>query len=101
MVGGNIPGESYEAEVVDRAVMGRSKARCRIVIPGDDEISGRHCELIHENGRVYVCDLDSTNGTYVNGVPISGKHRLLNRNLPDQHCHIFNQLILFKVIFLV
>ena len=81
VVGGDIPGKSYEAELVDRAVIGRSKARCRIVIPDDDEISGRHCELIHENKRVYVCDLDSTNGTYVNGVPISGKHRLLNNDM--------------------
>jgi pSer/pThr/pTyr-binding forkhead associated (FHA) protein len=31
------------------------------------EISRRHCSLLLHEGRVWVQDLDSTNGTYVNG----------------------------------
>lgn len=32
----------------------------------DPQISGHHCEIGFQNGRVYVRDLDSTNGTFVN-----------------------------------
>jgi pSer/pThr/pTyr-binding forkhead associated (FHA) protein len=31
------------------------------------EISRRHCVMTLHHGRVFVHDLDSTNGTYVNG----------------------------------
>jgi pSer/pThr/pTyr-binding forkhead associated (FHA) protein len=39
-------------------------------------MSGRHCELVLENGLVLVRDLGSRNGTLVNGVPIRTVHRL-------------------------
>lgn len=41
-----------------------------ISISGDSQISGRHCSLSRQNGRIFVTDLESTNGTRVNGVPI-------------------------------
>lgn len=33
----------------------------------DDSVSSRHAEIIFENANFYVRDLDSTNGTFVNG----------------------------------
>lgn len=36
-------------------------------------VSGKHASLSVENGTLYLTDLDSTNGTYVNGNRISGK----------------------------
>lgn len=36
-------------------------------------ISGNHAELLVEEERLLVCDLESTNGTFVNGVRIYGK----------------------------
>ena len=36
-------------------------------------ISWRHAELLREGGAVYVADLDSRNGTYVDGTRVTGK----------------------------
>ena len=36
----------------------------------DAEISDLHCEILLENGFVFVRDLDSTNGTFVDGDPV-------------------------------
>ena len=37
-----------------------------IVLKNDDYASGRHARLTHHGGLLYVEDIDSTNGTYVN-----------------------------------
>lgn len=36
----------------------------------DEMVSRRHCEIRAEGGHILVCDLDSTNGTFVDGSPI-------------------------------
>ena len=46
-------------------VIGRSSA-CQIVL-GDDTVSRRHAELRFRDGRWLLRDLDSSNGTFVNG----------------------------------
>src|ERR671919_409162 len=38
-----------------------------IVLKSDDYASGRHAQLTRHGGLLYVEDLGSTNGTYVNG----------------------------------
>jgi Nif-specific regulatory protein len=39
----------------------------------DGLLSRRHCLIRADEGRFKVCDLDSSNGTYVNGVPVKEK----------------------------
>lgn len=41
-----------------------------IVFP-DKEVSRHHCELYYLNGRVYLRDINSTNGTQVNGMGVA------------------------------
>jgi hypothetical protein len=42
-----------------------------IILSGDDmKLSGVHCKVMWEKGKLYVWDLNSTNGTFVNGIPI-------------------------------
>jgi len=48
-----------------RAVLGRSK-ECDVQVP-DPNVSRRHAELRHEGGSWWLVDLDSTNGTVLNG----------------------------------
>ena len=52
-------------------VLGRARG-CAIRIPSP-EISRRHCRLRLEDGLVYVEDLDSVNGTRLNGEFVSEK----------------------------
>lgn len=80
-VGGDMHPEAYSVNLADRAVIGRSTSATDVAIPGDDEISGRHCELTLEDGMVFIRDMESTNSTFVNGVPVTGKHRLENRDV--------------------
>ena len=40
-----------------------------------DGVSSRHCRLIFDDGRVWLEDLNSTNGTYVDGTRIEADHR--------------------------
>jgi pSer/pThr/pTyr-binding forkhead associated (FHA) protein len=46
--------------------IGRSSAS-DIVLKSDDFASGRHAQLTRHGGLLYVEDLNSTNGTFVNG----------------------------------
>lgn len=66
------PGASYKVSFGDRLVLGRNSGDSTLAIPGDGTISGRHCELVFSAGILFARDLQSTNGTMVNGVPIQG-----------------------------
>lgn len=61
------PTKYFRANIRDRIVIGRSEKLCDIPLKYDDSVSGRHCELFLRGDNVYVRDLSSSNGTYVNG----------------------------------
>lgn len=75
-------GESreYGVRLSTRSVIGRSK-ECDLTIDDDNEVSKRHCELLLEGGYVLLNDLNSTNGTFANGVPVKVGHRVKNGDL--------------------
>ena len=62
------PAVDQEAELEVPAMVGRSRtARLRL---GHSLVSRRHCELIEQDGALYVRDLGSLNGTFVGKVKI-------------------------------
>lgn len=63
----------------DICTIGRSES-CHIVIRRDD-ISRLHARIERDSHRYLLIDIDSANGTFVNGTPISGPHLLRNRDL--------------------
>src|SRR5436190_8983449 len=46
--------------------------------PASAAISKRHCAIIQRDGKVFVRDFDSTNGTFVNEAPVKGEVELHN-----------------------
>src|SRR5262245_41143789 len=44
--------------------------------PASPLISKRHCAIIQRDGKVFVRDFDSTNGTFVNDQPLKGEVEL-------------------------
>jgi len=58
--------------IEDYLVCGRKQEVSDIVFD-DDSVSKRHCEFSYSNGEYYVSDLDSANGTFVNGDRITRK----------------------------
>ena len=59
--------EGKEFILKDKLIFGRDSKACKVVFPLDAEgVSGIHCQLMLENGKVKLMDLGSTYGTYVN-----------------------------------
>lgn len=57
---------------------------CALLLdPGDKSASSKHAMLYTENGQLFIRDLDSTNGTYVNGNRIS-KMKDMQASLSDK-----------------
>ena len=61
----NMPGKVYRVTVSDRITIGR-KSSCMVCIP-NSTLSGEDCEIILRNGKLVLRDLNSTNGTFLNG----------------------------------
>jgi len=49
---------------------------CNIVLAHDDRVSRQHAQLQVGGGQVVVTDLNSRNGTFVNGARLAGPHPL-------------------------
>ncbi|HVA09361.1 MAG TPA: FHA domain-containing protein [Acidimicrobiales bacterium] len=67
--------EGEEFDISDEVTIGRSLG-CAVVTPDDIYTSSVHARLFRLNGQVWVEDLGSTNGTYVNSERIAQAHRL-------------------------
>lgn len=57
-------GENFSLNRAFPVTIGRSRV-CEIKLD-DITISGQHCRIVPENGKHVLCDLGSTNGTFVN-----------------------------------
>ena len=76
VVGGEVNAAEFEAFLP--AVIGRAKAVDLCI--AQPLVSRRHCQLYRKAGQVFVRDLGSLNGTFVNNQKIDGEHPVL----PDQ-----------------
>ena len=59
-----VQGRSYSVPMKAKISIGRREGSNDIVI-ADGTVSGKHCEIVQENGRFYVRDVGSSHGTYV------------------------------------
>ncbi|MCA9960316.1 MAG: FHA domain-containing protein [Anaerolineales bacterium] len=70
---GQLDGQRWTIET-NEFVIGRG-SDCQMVLP-ERQVSRYHAKILYENGRYYVEDLDSKNGTHINGKQIKGKASL-------------------------
>jgi pSer/pThr/pTyr-binding forkhead associated (FHA) protein len=75
MVSGKDATLPRQLRLADRLVIGRNKD-CDLVLANDDMVSGRHCQIESIEGKVVLRDLQSQNGTELNGVPVTARCRL-------------------------
>lgn len=72
--------DHFKIKVVNQFTIGRSSS-CDLSIQNQPEVSSKHCLLELKDNILLISDLDSRNGTYVNGVPISNKFSLKSRDV--------------------
>jgi hypothetical protein len=63
-------GQSYPLDGGGELVLGRTTGS-DVALPGDSFVSSRHARVFRRGGEVWVEDLGSTNGTFVNSARIS------------------------------
>lgn len=68
--------QNIETSIVSSLIVGRSDT-CDIYID-DTKLSRQHFVIEHDNGNIYIMDLQSRNGTMLNGIRITGRQRLNN-----------------------
>jgi FOG: FHA domain len=50
------------------------------IVLSDQHVSGNHAKIIFRNNSLFIEDLNSTNGTYLNGNKINGKVKVSNKD---------------------
>lgn len=62
---------SYQSGFKGAVIIGRNPNSCTLLINGDNSLSARHCGIYVRRGHFYIRDLNSSNGTKVNGIPLA------------------------------
>ena len=75
------PSKYFRITSHGRLTLGRSLSSCDLAFDYDDSVSGRHCELFQRDEYWYVRDLNSSNGTFVNGEKVYTEAELHNGDL--------------------
>ena len=70
---GASPGQLFPLEC-EQAILGRHP-ECDIVLESG-AVSRHHARILSLDGEFFVEDMNSRNGTFVNGQPVEGRHRL-------------------------
>ena len=65
------PNRHFECPLRDKVTIGRSSGN-QIVLDYERSVSGTHCEIFVDGNIFMIRDLNSKNGTYVDGIRIAG-----------------------------
>ena len=64
--------KTYTSSMVDELIIGRVASKARLIVP-DPKVSSANSKLSYENRVMFIEDLDSLNGTLLNGMKVTGK----------------------------
>lgn len=73
--------KSFQAPLEKSIVIGRKQGVCNIVLDYDKSVSNRHCEISVKDGKFYIKDLQSSNGTFVNGDRVVAEIEIFSGNI--------------------
>ena len=62
------PEQTFQAPLEEPVVIGRSAKEADVVLDYDRSVSGKHCRIYERDGKFYVKDLQSSNGSLLNGI---------------------------------
>lgn len=75
------PARTFQVPMHECVVIGRTQGICTIVLDYDRSVSGRHCKIELRNDKFYVTDLNSKNGTSVEGRKITEETEIFSGNI--------------------
>ena len=68
--------QQISIEMHDLLILGRNIHITHVAFPNDLTVSSQHCRLIYKDGVMYLEDLHSKNGTYLNGTKLIDKEEI-------------------------
>ncbi len=72
------PEKTFRVPLRGTVIIGRRAGEVNLVIDYDKSVSGRHCQVREADGRVFVEDLQSANGTMVDGLRILSETEIVS-----------------------
>lgn len=90
MIAGPFLGKKYPLIDEDEFTVGRDEKN--FIVCDMDNVSRRHAQVVHRNGKFFVRDLGSTNGTYLNDEEIREEQPLRSGDLVKIGSAIFKFL---------
>lgn len=77
----NSPAKSFRVPLSQSIIVGRKKGLCDIALDYEKSVSGKHCEITVKGDKFYIKDLQSSNGTYVNGSKVLTESEIFSGNV--------------------
>lgn len=77
----NTPMRTFQVPLNKSVLIGRSRRDCDIVLDYEKSVSARHCEITMRNGKFYIKDLQSSNGTYLNESRVLNETEIISGNI--------------------
>ncbi|MEG1148682.1 MAG: FHA domain-containing protein [Niameybacter sp.] len=72
--------ENKKFTLENALTIGRNPGYHHWTLLDDPTVSGNHCKIYQREGQIYILDLNSTNGTYINGQRVRGQIKLENHD---------------------
>lgn len=73
--------KTFQVKLERSVIIGHKRGICDIVLDYEKSVSGKHCEITVQDGKFYLKDLQSTNGTYVNGSKVLSETEIFSGNI--------------------
>lgn len=73
--------KTFQVPLERSVTIGRRQGMCDIVLDYEKSVSGKHCEISVRDGKFYLKDLQSANGTYVNGSKVLSETEIFSGNV--------------------
>ncbi len=76
--------EGRRFPIENQLIIGRAPS-CNIVFPTDTQgVSSKHCVIVNNNGQLYIKDLESSYGTFLNGKTKLEPNKMVSINIGDR-----------------
>ncbi len=73
--------KTFQVPLERSVTVGRKQGMCDVILDYEKSVSSKHCEISVKDGKFYIKDLQSANGTYVNGSKVLADTEIFSGNV--------------------